>query len=454
MTQTVHPWGRHARASLLLSLPLVGSHLAQSMVNVADTLMLGWYNVTALAAGVLGTSAFFTVFVVGSGFAFAVMPLVAEAAAKGDERQVRRVTRMGLWLSVLFGVLIYPLFWFSGPILRGLGQDPQIAALAQEYLRIAGAGMVPALLVMVLKSYLAALERAQVVLWITLAGAVGNAGLNWLLIFGNAGFPEMGVQGAATATVVLNCAMTLALAVYARLSLPDHQLFVRLWRPDWEAFARVYTLGWPIGLTHLAETGLFSATAIMMGWIGTVPLAAHGIALQIASMTFMVHIGLSQAATVRTGQALGQRDVPNLLRGGQVAMGLSLAMVALTVALFLGIPETLIGVFTDPRDPARAAVIAAGVSLLAVAALFQLADAAQVMTLGLLRGVQDTRIPMLIAAFGYWAIGAPASYLLGFVAGWGGVGVWMGLVIGLAVTAGLLAWRFWRLRHWQRLIVS
>ncbi|MFT4618743.1 MAG: MATE family multidrug resistance protein [Sulfitobacter sp.] len=448
MTAPLQSYRTHARAAMVLGLPLVGSHLAQAMVQVTDTLMLGWYGVAELAAGGLGAGLFTTVFLVGSGIALAVMPMVATAASSDNETQIRRVTRMGLWMSILFGVLIYPFFWFSESILLGLGQKPEIAALGSDYMQIAGLGMVPALLVMVLKSYLAALDRAQVVLWVTVAGAIGNGLLNWLLIFGNWGFPELGVQGAAIASVCLYIGMALGLAVYAVRVLPEHTLFARFWRPDWEAFARVFRLAWPIGLTLLAEAGLFSASALMIGWLGTVPLAAHGIALQLASITFMVHIGLSQAATVRAGQALGRLDAGNMVRGGLVITALSLGMVCVTVALFVGMPETLIGLFTDPGDPKRDAVIAVGASLLAVAALFQLADGMQVVALGLLRGVQDTRVPMWMAAFSYWGVGAPAGYVFGFTLGWGAVGVWVGLVVGLAVAAILLMVRFWRQRLW------
>ena len=448
MTAPLQPYRTHARAAIWLGVPLVGSHLAQGMVQLTDTLMLGWYGIEALAAGGLGAGLFSTLFMVGSGIALAVMPMVAQAASSGDETQIRRVTRMGLWLSILFGVLIYPFFWFSETILLGLGQKPEIAKLASDYMVIAGLGMIPGLLVMVLKSYLAALDRAQVVLWVTVTGAIGNAGLNWLLIFGNWGFPELGVQGAAIASLCLHTAMMVALAIYAVRVLPEHELFARFWRPDWEAFGRVFRLGWPISLTLLAEAGLFSTTALMIGWIGTVELAAHGIALQIASLTFNAHIGLSQVATVRAGQALGRKDAGNLVRGGMVVTGLSLCMIGMTVVAFLGVPEALLGVFTNPDDPKRAAVIAVGVSMLAMAALFQLADGMQVVSLGLLRGVQDTRMPMVMAAFSYWAIGAPSSYLFGFVLEWGAVGVWMGLVVGLAAASVLLMFRFWRQRYW------
>jgi MATE family, multidrug efflux pump len=225
--------------------------------------------------------------------------------------------------------------------------------------------------------------------------------------------------------------------------LPEHALFRRLWRPDREMFASVFRLGVPIGLTSLSEVTLFSATAMMMGWLGTVPLAAHGIALQMAAATFMVHLGLSNAATVRAGNAYGRRDRAHMARGARVAWALSLSLSVIAITVFLLFPVPLISMFLDAGDPARPQIIIIGTGLLATAALFQMVDGAQVIALGLLRGVQDTTVPMLIAGFSYWGVGIPASYYMGFTLGMGGVGVWLGLVAGLGLAGILLSWRFW-----------
>ncbi|MEZ5778110.1 MAG: MATE family efflux transporter [Paracoccaceae bacterium] len=435
----------HARALLALGLPLVGSHLAQMLLHATDTVMLGWYGVAELASVVLGSSSFFIVFILGSGFAIAVMGMIASALGAGDDAQVRRDARMALWLSVFFAIAVMPLMWWSGPLLRAAGQEADVAGLAQDYLRIAGWGMMPALLVMVLKSYLAANERTQVVLWVTLVGVGLNAALNWALIFGNWGAPELGVRGAAIASLVTQMMTFLCLALYAARvpELRRFSLFQRLWRPDWPAFRQVFRLGMPVGLTGLAEGGLFQAAALMMGWIGTLSLAAHGIAMQITALTFMVHVGLSSAATVRVGRASGGGDARSLTDGAKVAIGLSLGVVGLTVALFLSAPAFLVGLFLDAGNPDSTAIIALGTSLLAMAALFQLFDAMQVMALGLLRGVQDTRAPMWIAALSYWVIGIPVSYVFAFRLDMGAVGLWLGLVVGLAVAAVLLMRRFW-----------
>ncbi len=433
-----------ARSLLALGLPLVGSHLAQVAIGVTDAVMLGWYDVAALAAVTLSHSIWFMLFIFGSGFAFAVLPMVASALGEGDTTQVRRVTRMGMWISVLFGLLaMVPLVW-PGPLLQALRQTEETAALSAIYLRIAAFALVPALLVMVLKSYLSALERTRAVLWITVGTALLNVAVNWLLIFGNWGFPELGVRGAAVATLSVQLSGLGAMAVYCRRATPGQALFTRLWRMDGEVFARVFRLGWPIGLTNLAEVSLFSAAAVMMGWLGALPLAAHGVAVQLSSLAFVIHLGLSQAATVRAGLAHGRRDMAELRCVALTVIALSVALAAVSIILFLGWPEALAALFVDPADPDRPAIIRLGATLLLVAAVFQLVDALQVVALGLLRGLQDTRWPMIYASVSYWAVGLPVAWGLGFGLGWGGPGVWAGLASGLGLAAVLLMGRFWR----------
>jgi MATE family multidrug resistance protein len=433
----------HIRAVLVLGLPLVGGHMAQMAIGLTDTIMVGWYGVEALATVTLANTLFLTLFLVGCGFAWAVMPMVAKYVAEDDEKKVRRATRMALWLSALFCVFVFPLMWWSDALLRQLGQTPAIAANAQIYLRVLAFGLLPALVTMTLKSYLAALEKTQVVFWVTIVAVPFNALMNYALIFGNFGMPELGLKGAAIASLSTHVFSSAVVIGYIMIFVPQHSLFQRIWRSDPDMFAQVFRLGWPIGLTSLSETGLFAASAIMMGWLGTIPLAAHGIALQLASMSFMLHLGLSNAATVRAGNAFGRRDWEHMTRGGLVAFTMSVLIALSTIVLFVAFPEALISVFLDPDDPARAEIISAGVILLILAAVFQLVDGAQIVALGLLRGVQDTRGPMILAAIAYFGVGLPAAYILGFPMGWGGAGVWTGLVIGLAVAAGLLSYRFW-----------
>jgi MATE family multidrug resistance protein len=442
---TQMPYGQHAKAIMSLGLPLIGGHLAQFSIGLTDTVMMGWYSVEGLAAVTLASTFFFVLFIFGSGFAQAVMPLVASQYAENDDLQMRRTTRMGLWMSFVFAIAVMPMFYFSGGILLALGQDPELAADAQAYLRIAGWGVIPALGVMVLKSYLAALERTQVVLWVTLIAMVVNGFANYALIFGNWGAPELGLRGSAIASLGVQILSLLVIAGYVLRALPQQQIFARLWKPDWEAFFLVGRLGVPIGFTILAEVGLFATSTLMMGWLGTIQLAAHGVALQLASLTFMIHLGLSNAATVRAGNALGRKDPDHLMRGAKLVIVMSILVALLTIVVFVSVPEPLISVFLDKDEPDRAEIMKIGALLLLMAGIFQLVDAAQVMALGLLRGLRDTKVPMSFAVFSYWVIGAPCSYLLGFVFQFEGAGVWGGLVVGLAVAAILMTERFFRL---------
>ena len=362
----------NARAVLVLGLPLIGSHVAQMALHVTDTVMLGWYGVTDLAAGALGATLFFVVFTVGMGYAQAVMPMVATAAAADDHTEVRRVTRMGIWLSLGFAALVLPLFLLAGLILSALGQEPGVALLGGQYLAIVGFGMAPALVAMVLKSYLAALGRTQVVLWATVLGVFVNIAANWVLIFGNLGFPELGVRGAAIASVLVQIVTVFVLLAYA-VWLPGlrrYQLLVRFWRPDWAALRRVQALGLPIGLAMLAETGLFAASAVMMGWLGEVPLAAHSIALEITAIFFMVHLGLSNAATVLVGRARGTGNPVALRAAARSAVILSLGFASATMLVYWLFAEPMVGLFLKPDEPMRAIIIPMGVTLLMVAALF------------------------------------------------------------------------------------
>lgn len=435
----------HVVALIALGLPLIGANLARMALGVTDTIIVGNYGVEPLAALVLSSAYFFVLYVLGWGYAIALMGVLASAMARGDDTEVRRTTRMVVWLSGLHAVAVLPLMWFSGAILRALGQEAQIAALAQDYLRIYGFAIAPMLWAATLNSYLAPMGRANVVLWVTLAGLPVNAFLNWLLIFGNWGFPEMGVRGAALAsliTVILSLAVLLAYALW----LPQarqYRLMQRLWRPDWADFRRMFALGLPVGLTLVAETSMFAAGNLMMGWIGPHQLAAHGIAMQLAAMAFMIHVGLGSAATIRVGDAAGRGDPAGIRDTGRSVILLSAGIAGLAALIFVTIPRTLAGLFLSETDPARPEILGLVSLMLFWAALFQIVDAMQAIALGLLRGIQDTRTPALIAAVAYWLVGVPVSYIAGFVMDLGPSGVWAGLLAGLGTAASLLMLRFW-----------
>ena len=437
-------WATHIRRILALGLPLIGSLMAQMAIQLTDTVMLGRCDVGALAGQVLGSSIFALALLFGAGFGWAVTPIVAEAEARGQTTEIRRVTRMALWLSTGFGALVLPLFLFPRPLFDALGQDPATSDTAARYLVVQGFAIFPALGLMVIRAYLSGLGRARAQFWAMCGALVLNGLVNYALIFGAWGAPELGVTGAAIGSVVSTSVAFAALAVHAALATPEHAIFQRIWKPDPGALARVFRLGWPIGTATLAEAGLFSASAVMMGWLGPVPLAAHGIAMQVISVIFMAHVGLSQAATIRAGNAVGRDDPQGLRKGAAAALMLSACIALPTAAALALIPEPLIELFLGDEEESRAAVIALGRGLLLAAAIFQLVDAAQVMAMGLLRGLQDTRVPMIWAGFAYWGVGVPLAWVFGFVLDGGGVGIWLGMAAGLSLAAVALQTRFWR----------
>lgn len=434
----------HLIATLTLGLPLIGSNLARIAIGISDTVMIGWYGVNELAALVLAQSLFMVLFLLGSGYAIALLGTIAAALARGEGAEVRRGTRMALWLSLLHSVIVAPAMWWSGPLLLWLGQEPVVADLAQDYLRIMVFSIAPVLWAMVLNSYLAALGRASAVMWITLISLPANVLLNWLLIFGQWGLPEMGVRGAAVASLTVNVLTLIALLGYA-LWLPkarQYHLMQRFWRADWPAFRTTFRLGLPIGLAIVAEVGMFTGTNIMMGWIGTVELAAHGIALQISSVAFMVHLGLSAAATIRAGHFYGAADQSGLRDAARTVTFMSLVFAAITATIFIAAAEQLVRLYLDAGNPQTEIIVGVAVGLMFWAAMFQFVDALQVIFQGLLRGVQDTRVPLFLSIIGYWVVGLPAAYLLAFPLGVGPAGLWIGLMAGLATASVLLGRRF------------
>ena len=438
------PFAHHLRATLTLGLPLVAMQVTQMLINTTDTVMVGWLGVEELAAGVLAFQLFFTVLIFALGISAALMPLVSSALAKGETREVRRSARMALWVLLLVSLAFQPLLFFAEEMLIALGQKPSTAALSAQYLVVAQWALVPAFLMNGLRNFFAALERTAVIVWMTLAMALLNALLNWILIFGNWGAPALGLQGAAWATLVANSAGFLGMALMAKLDpvAQPFEILTRLWKPDWPAFARVFGLGFPIALTILAEAGLFGFTSIMMGWLGTVELAAHGIALQLVSISFMVPLGLSQAASVRVASEAGKGDPAGVHLASNAIYITSVGFAVVAAVIFLLMPEPLIRLFLDESKNDVRSVIAVAVSLLVMGALFQIFDKFQVASAGNLRGLQDTKWPMVIAAVAYWPVGVGTAYLFGFTLGWGGVGVWSGLVVGLACAAAVLTWRF------------
>ena len=425
-----------------LAIPLIGTHLANVALGITDTIMMGWYSVPALAALVLGNAHFFVFFLFGAGFSFAVQPLVASSSSAGEFILARRYMRMGLWLSLIYAVLILPFFFSAGKILILLGQASDISEYAKNYTRIVGFGLIPALWAMVIRFFLSGLHLTKVTLFITLTTVLLNIPLNYLLIFGNFGFPELGVTGAAISSVIVQIITAVSITAYALGKLPKYKLLTRFFYFDKVAFLKVAKLGLPIGTSIVAEAGLFTASSIMMGWFGAVTLAAHGIALQITSVMFMIHLGLAEASTIKAGNAWGDKNILYLKKGAKVAASCSLlfSFIAMTFLMVFG--DAVVSIYVDINDPSREQIIHIGALLLIAAALFQFVDGGQAMALGLLRGIQDTAVPMIITILSYWLVGIPSAYLFAFVLNWSPLGIWAGLASGLGSAALLLSVRF------------
>ena len=437
--QTVRTSGKNL---VKLAIPLIGTHLANVALGITDTIMMGWYSVPALAALVLGNAYFFVFFLFGAGFSFAVQPLVASSSSAGEFILARRYMRMGLWLSLIYAALILPFFFSAGKILILLGQASDTSEYAENYTRIVGFGLIPALWAMVIRFFLSGLHLTKVTLFITLTTVLLNIPLNYVLIFGNFGFPELGVTGAAISSVIVQIITAVSITAYALGKLPKYKLLKRFFHFDKVAFLKVAKLGLPIGTSIVAETGLFTASSIMMGWFGAVTLAAHGIALQIASVMFMVHLGLAEASTIKAGNAWGNKNILDLKKGAKVAASCSIlfSFIAMTFLIVFG--DAVVSIYVDIDDPSREQIIHIGALLLIAAALFQFVDGGQAMALGLLRGIQDTAVPMIITILSYWLVGIPSAYLFTFVLNWAPLGIWAGLATGLGSAALLLSIRF------------
>lgn len=437
-------WKGHFLATLALGIPLIGAQLAQLGINVTDVFIIGRLGTTELAAMVLAGQYFFTLFIFGSGFSTAVVPLAAQAFAQNDSMKVRRAVRMGLWVVIAFAALTAPAIWHAEDVLKFAGQDPHIAKLAGDYLQVMGWSMIPGLAFMVLRSFLSAVGHAGFILWVTLVILVFNAVCAYGLVLGHYGLPALGMFGASIMALSSNIlGLVLTVAYIERIgTLRAYELFVRFWRADMHVFMEVFRLGLPISFTILAEVSLFTCASLLMGRIGTIELAAHGIALQWASVAFMIPLGLAQAATVRVGIAVGAEDRQALVRASVVVVVISMSCSIVGGLTFAFYPQTLAALYLDASKPDAAAVLAYAGTLVVIAGIFQLVDGLQAIAAGLLRGVKDTTVPMLLALIAYWAIGFLLAYLLAFHFGFGGIGVWIGFLCGLLAAAVLLLGRY------------
>ncbi|MFC3101342.1 MATE family efflux transporter [Altererythrobacter lauratis] len=458
MQPVAHPqplgWKAESLETLRLAGPLALANLLQMLTYAIDVIFIARLGTQELAASSLAISLFGMLVWALFGLAGAVGPIIAaELGARGPAlRAVRRSVRMALWIAVGSGLLAMLVCAQTPWIMRITGQDPAIAALADTYMAILLWCAIPMVMASVLRNFVSALGRPIFATVITALAIGVNAAGNYMLIFGNWGAPELGLQGAAYATIISSLFVMTAYIVAIRLDkrLHRYRVFGRFWRPDWARLVQLLRVGLPISLTILAEAGVFGAAAFLMGRIGAAELAAHTLALNIASMAFQVPYGVAQATSIRVGYYFGAGERVGIARAGWCGLMMGVGFTALTGIAMLVVPEWLLAIYIDPFAAGNVALASLATSFLLVAAAFQLFDGAQVVAAGALRGLQDTRVPMWIAVFAYWVpgFGLASTLGLGLVFGvdMGGLGVWLGLAAGLVIAASLLLWR-WHARE-------
>jgi MATE family multidrug resistance protein len=431
---------RPSRAELVelfrLAVPVVTVQVGMMMLGVVDSIMVGRVSPAHLAAVALGNLYFFGVSIFGQGVLFALDPVISQAVGAGDREGIARGLQRGVFLALVLSVLTALLILPVGPALALLRQPAEVRPIAVSYAYSVLPGLIPYYLYIVLRQALQAQGRlTPIVATIVLANVV-HVFLNWVLIFGNLGSPAMGVVGAGFSTSACRWLMVGCVLALAWRALVPHLHPVRR-----EAFARgplgrMVRLGAPIGAQIQLEFGAFAMIGICMGWLGTVAIASHQVALNLASLVFMVPLGVAQAASVLVGRSVGRGDSAGARRAAGAGLAVGAAFMTLTATLFISAPRLLAGIYSSEVE-----VVALAAALLPVAGIFQVFDGLQVVATSVLRGVGDTRVPMALHVAGFWVVGIPVSLVVGFVLDGGPVGLWLGLAVGLGVVAVLLLFR-------------
>jgi multidrug resistance protein, MATE family len=441
------PLKTEIRESLRLTIPLASAQVAQAATGFVDTVMMGWLGQSTLAAGGLAATTFTTLLVISNGLLMGISPLLAEAYGAGQRSRIQRLTHQGLWLGLLIAIPLTLLLGHSELLLRRLGQPESLVAAAKSYLDILCWGLFPALMFALLKTVVAALAQPRVIMVIVLAGTVLNAIGNYLIGLGNGGFPQLGLVGIAWSSTISQWLMLFSLMGYM-LMHPQFQVYrwLQRWHPVRLSLQReLWMLGVPIAISFGLEIGLFTITTYLMGALGTDMLAAHQIVFQTIAIVFMVPLGMSFATTIRVGQWNGQSKPQHIRQTSYVSMGLGgLYMLIVAIGLIL-FPRSVIGIYLDVNQPENAPVIALATSMLIIAAISQILDGVQTNASGALRGLKDAQIPMVLSFVSFWGVGLTSGYVLGFVLGLKGIGLWLGQLLGVATAAALFVGRFQQL---------
>ncbi|ACR28106.1 MATE family efflux transporter [Burkholderia glumae] len=437
-------FSRHAADTARLAAPLAIAQLSQMAMSVTDTVLLGSLGPDALAAGGLGATLFFVAVTVLQGVLSSVSVSVAHARGARDDSQIPHIYWTGVVLALLLSVPAIAVLLYTEPLLLMFHEPPMLAHHIGEYTRVLSLAAPGSLIgVGLMRSFLPAIGAARRLLWVSIASVGVNAVLNYGLIHGAFGLPRLGFLGSAAATTltIWLTAISLMLLLHGR---PAYRQFVAASRPKLPLMGELVGIGWPVAITYGVESTLFLATGLTIGVLGETSLAAHQIALNIASVTFMVPLAIGQAANVRVSYWVGAGAPLAARHAGFVAIGLGAAFMLLSGLVMIVAPHAIVGLYLRLDDPANARTIALAASLLGIAALFQIVDGVQTVGSGCLRGLKDTRVPMLAATIGYWGIGFPVGYWFAFHVGLGARGLWWGLAAGLASVAVLMTWRFHR----------
>lgn len=443
-------WQDEILATLILAWPIILSNLAQMLINSTDVFLLGHYSEGALAASAIGTGIVITPLVIGYGLISASSAMIATQKGKmaHSVRDVRRTVRASMWIAILFSIPIMALLWFSEAIAVSMGIKPDLAKDVGIFVRALEFEIMPALLALSLRNFVTALHAP---IWATLISVISvicNAIINYGLIFGNFGLPELGLFGAGLGSSITNLIALLGIVLVVALKKPfrKYYIFGNFWKIDWARMIKMLKIGAPISLQWGFEVSVFSGAVFLMGLISTQSAAGHAIAIQIVSMTFMVPMSIAQAATVRVGNAFGRKDKIAISYAGWSAFIMAMIFMSSTGFLIFIYAKPLAQLFIDKNVENSAIVIALAVGFIKIGGLFQIADGAQVVGAGMLRGLHDTKWAMIFAGIGYWGVGIGVGSYLAFVANMAGNGIWIGLAVGLAVVAALMITR-WSMRE-------
>lgn len=453
--KTIEPWRTELGATLRLAAPLALANLLWMAIGTTDVIFVAALGQEALAASSLAVTQYMLISWTLTGLSGAVAPLVAAELGRGRHavREVRRSVRMAVWLAIATGLAGVLLCGWGEAFMRLTGQDPQISARAGSFIAIIRWAIPAMVISSVQRTFVSALGRPLLATAITALAILVNALGNWAFIFGHWGVAPQGLNGSAMASVVTAYAMVgaYALVIASDRRLRRYRLLGNWWRPEWQRLRELLRIGLPISCIIIAEGGFFSSAAYLMGRIGAAEQAAHTVALQVAALAFQVPFGVGQAATIRVGYHYGAASREGIRLAGQAALLIAFGFSFVGASAMVFVPRGILSLYVDVRDPANAVMIGYAVRFLGVAALFQLFDGIQAVAAGALRGLQDTRMPMAIALFGYWVPGFGLSMGLGLFTPLGGLGVWIGLAAGLVVVAGLLLHR-WSRRERLRLL--